>query len=209
MATGASNSACRLCRREMTKLFLKGDRCYTDKCAIDRRGYPPGQHGQSRSKSSNYGIQLREKQKIRRLYGIGEAQFRRYFREADRAKGVTGMNLLVTLERRLDNIVFRLGFSSSRNEARQVVKHGHVLVNGKRVDLPAYAVKAGDVLSVREGSRQNTRVNASLDAVERRGVPAWLELDRANFTGIVRTMPTREELTMPIQEQLVVEFYSK
>ncbi len=203
------NSACRLCRREMTKLFLKGDRCYTDKCAIDRRGYPPGQHGQSRSKSSGYGVQLREKQKVRRLYGIGERQFRRYFREADRSKGVTGTNLLVALERRLDNIVFRLGFSTSRTEGRQLVRHGHVMVNGKRVNLPAYEVAAGDVLSIVEKSRQNIRINTSLDAVERRGVPAWLELDRQNFTGIVRAMPTREELTMPIQEQLVVEFYSK
>jgi small subunit ribosomal protein S4 len=193
----------------MTKLFLKGDRCYTDKCAIDRRGYPPGQHGQSRSKSSNYGVQLREKQKIRRLYGVDERQFRRYFQEAERAKGVTGMNLLLMLERRLDNIVFRLGFSSSRTEGRQLVKHGHVLVNGKRVDIPSYSVKAGDTLSVAEKSRKSLRVNTSLDAVERRGVPAWLELDRPNFLGIVRSMPAREDLTMLMQEQLVVEFYSK
>lgn len=209
MATSTGTSVCRLCRREMTKLFLKGDRCYTDKCAIDRRGYPPGQHGQGRSKTSNYGIQLREKQKIRRLYGVGEKQFRRYFHEADRKKGVTGMNLLLTLEQRLDNIVFRLGFANSRAEGRQLISHGHVQVNGKRVDIPSYSVKTGDALTIMEKSRQITRINAALDAVERRGVPAWLDLDRPNFVGNVRAMPAREDLTMPMQEQLVVEFYSK
>ncbi len=203
------DSACRLCRRETMKLFLKGDRCYTDKCAIDRRGYPPGQHGQNRSKTSNYGIQLREKQKIRRLYGIHERQFRRYFKEAERVKGVTGTNLLVLLERRLDNVVYRLGFSSSRNEARQLVIHGHVCVNGKRVNFPAYTVSVRDAVTLKESSRQVVRVTASLDAVERRGVPIWLELKRESFAGIIKSLPTREELTMPMQEQLVVELYSK
>ncbi|HLG20576.1 MAG TPA: 30S ribosomal protein S4 [Bdellovibrionota bacterium] len=202
-------SLCRLCRREGAKLFLKGDRCYTDRCAIDRRGYPPGQHGQGRTKFSDYGHQLREKQKIRRIYGLLEAQFRRYFREARRSKGNTGSALLILLERRLDNVVYRMGFGSSRNEARQLVRHGHILVNGKRINLPSYLVKVGESVSVDEASRQITRVNFSLDAVERRGVPAWLELDRKAFQGLVRSMPAREDLTMPMQEQLVVELYSK
>jgi len=202
-------SLCRLCRREGVKLFLKGDRCYTDRCAIDRRGYPPGQHGQERAKLSGYGLQLREKQKLRRIYGILEAQFRRYFKEARRVKGNTGTALLVLLERRLDNVVYRLGFASSRNEARQLVRHGHILVNGKRIDLPSYWVNVGESISVGEPSRQVTRINFSLDAVERRGVPAWLELNRPEFTGVIRTLPAREDLTMPMQEQLVVELYSK
>lgn len=203
------DSACRLCRRETTKLFLKGDRCYTDKCAIDRRGYPPGQHGQSRTKYSNYGIQLREKQKIRRLYGIHERQFRRYFKEADRQKGVTGSNLLILLEQRLDNIVYRLGFANSRNEGRQLVRHGHVFVNGKRVDVPAYSVKTQDKITVKDSSREMARINTALDAVERRGVPEWLELNRDEFTGVVKVLPSREDLTMPMDDQLVVELYSK
>ena len=202
-------SVCRLCRREGVKLFLKGDRCYTDRCAIDRRGYPPGQHGQGRSKASDYAIQLREKQKIRRIYGILEKQFRRYFREALNTKGNTGATLLILLERRLDNIVYRLGFASSRNEARQLVRHGHIQVDGKRVDLPSYSVRPGQNVSVVESSREMTRVNFSLDAVERRGLPAWLDLDRKAFQGVIRGLPTREDLTMPMQEQLVVELYSK
>ncbi len=202
-------SVCRICRRESVKLFLKGDRCYTDKCAIDRRGYPPGQHGQERGKASNYGLQLREKQKIRRLYGLLEKQFRRYFHNANRTKGNTGVNLLTLLERRLDNVVYRLGFATSRNEARQLVRHGHVTVNGKRIDIPSYTVAMGEQVSIKEGSRQVARINASLDAVERRGVPAWLELDRQGFAGMVKTLPSREDLTMPMQEQLVVELYSK
>ncbi len=204
-----AESQCRICRREGFKLFLKGDRCYTDKCAIDRRGYPPGQHGQSRTKLSNYGTQLREKQKIRRLYGLLEKQFRRYFHEATRLKGNTGTNLLVLLEQRLDNVVFRLGMASSRNEARQLVLHGHFQVNGRRVTIPSFSVNVGDAISVCEPSRQMTRINTALDAVQRRGVPAWLELDREKFHGIVRAIPGREELTIPMQEQLVVEFYSK
>lgn len=202
-------SACRICRREMTKLFLKGDRCYTDKCAIDRRAYPPGQHGQARSKTSNYGMQLREKQKIRKMYGIHEQQFRNYFHEAEKRKGVTGTNLLLLLEQRLDNMIYRAGFSSSRNEARQMIVHGHILVNGKRVTLPSYQLKTGDQISVAEKSKQNLRINLSLDAVERRGLPAWIELVRGNFVATIKGVPTREDLTMPLQEQLVVELYSK
>lgn len=203
------DSVCRICRRETTKLFLKGDRCYTDKCAIDRRGYPPGQHGQARTKASNYGLQLREKQKIRRLYGLLERQFRKYFQDAVKTKGNTGTQLLVTMERRLDNVVYRLGFATSRNEARQMVRHGHVLINGKRVDLPGCQVAVGQTISVGEKSRANAKINASLDAVERRGIPAWLQLDRAAFLGTMKAMPAREDLTMPMQEQFVVELYSK
>lgn len=204
-----TDSACRVCRREMTKLFLKGDRCYTDKCAIDRRGYPPGQHGQARSKQSNYGVQLREKQKIRRMYGIHEKQFRKYFHEAERRKGVAGTNLLLILEQRLDNMVYRSGFSSSRNEARQFIVHGHIAVNGKRVTLPSYQLKMGDVISVVEKSRENSRVTICMDAVERRGLPAWIELNKSTFSATIKGIPTREDLTMPLQEQLVVELYSK
>jgi small subunit ribosomal protein S4 len=202
-------SVCRICRREGVKLFLKGDRCYTDKCAIDRRGYPPGQHGQNRSKISNYGLQLREKQKIRRLYGLLERQFRHYFSKALKGKSNTGVNLLVMLERRLDNVCYRLGFANSRNDARQLVRHGHVTINGKRVDLPSYQIKVGDVVSVSEKSRASARITTAIAAVERRGVPAWLELQKETFQGTVRGFPAREELTMPMQEQLVVELYSK
>ena len=204
-----TESVCKLCRRELTKLFLKGDRCYTDKCAVDRRAYPPGQHGQNKGKDSNYAIQMREKQKIRRLYGIQEKQFRRYFQEADRLKGVTGSNLLVLLERRLDNIVYRLGFANSRAQSRQFIRHGHVLVNGKSVDIPSAPVDNGDVISVHEKSREVQKIAQAMDAVERRGVPAWLELNRQEFSGVVKTIPTREDLAMPLQEQLVVEFYSR
>lgn len=204
-----TESVCKLCRREMTKLFLKGDRCYTDKCAIDRRAYPPGQHGQNQGKSSNYALQLREKQKIRRLYGIQEKQFRNYFQEADRLKGVTGSNLLVLLERRLDNITYRLGFANSRAQSRQLIRHGHILVNGKKIDIPSYSVENADVITLREKSREVQKVIQALDAVERRGVPAWLELNRTALTGVVKSIPTREDLAMPLQEQLVVEFYSR
>lgn len=204
-----TESVCKLCRREMTKLFLKGDRCYTDKCAIDRRAYPPGQHGQNQSKSSNYALQLREKQKIRRLYGIQEKQFRNYFQEADRLKGVTGSNLLVLLERRLDNITYRMGFANSRAQSRQLIRHGHILVNGNKIDIPSYSVENGDVITLRQKSREVQKVIQALDAVERRGVPAWLELNRTELTGVVKSIPTREDLAMPLQEQLVVEFYSR
>lgn len=202
-------SACKTCRRESTKLFLKGDRCYTDKCAIDRRAYPPGQHGQARGKLSGYGVQLREKQKIRDMYGLQEAQFRKYFHEAERKKGITGETLLLDLEKRLDNVVYRLGLASSRNEARQLVIHGHVLVNGKRIDRPSLATKLNDKISIHEGSKKVARIQLSMDSVERRGIPSWLELQKDQFLGVVKGVPTRAELTMPMQEQLVVELYSK
>ncbi|MEI6305460.1 MAG: 30S ribosomal protein S4 [Deltaproteobacteria bacterium] len=201
--------SCRLCRRENMELFLKGDRCYTDKCAIKRRNYPPGQHGQSRSKTSSYGVQLREKQKVRRIYGILEQQFRGYFAEADRMKGVTGETLLSLLERRLDNAVYRLGFASSRIEARQLVRHGHFTLNGKKVNIPSIQLKAGDVVELREKSRKVTAINDSLDAVVRRGIPQWLELDKDAFKGTLKGLPVREDITTPIQEQLIVELYSK
>ncbi len=200
---------CRLCRREGTKLFLKGDRCFTDKCAVDRRPYPPGQHGQRRTKFTEYGIRLREKQKVARIYGILERQFRKYFKEADRTKGVTGENLLSILERRLDNVCFRLGFAATRAEARHLVRHKHVAVNGRTVNIPSFRVRPGDKVEVREASRKMVRVTSALDAAEKRGIPSWLELNRGEFAGAVKSMPVREEITLPIQEQLIVEFYSR
>jgi small subunit ribosomal protein S4 len=200
---------CKLCRREGMKLFLKGERCYTDKCSFDRRPYPPGQHGQRRMKFTEYGIRLREKQKVRRIYGVLEKQFRRYFYEADRQKGVTGENLLRLLERRLDSAVYRLGFATTRSEARHTVLHRHVLVNGKSVNIPSYLVKPGDVISIREKSKNKARFQGALEFVERRGLPEWLELDKEKLTGTVKTMPNREEITLPIQEQMIVEFYSR
>lgn len=202
-------SVCRLCRRETQKLFLKGDRCYSDKCAVDRRNYFPGQHGQRRGKFSDYGNQLREKQKVKRMYGILENQFRRYFKEADRIKGITGENLLILLERRLDNIVYRLGFASSKNQARQWVSHNHVLVNGKPVNIPSFFVKPGDVIEIKEKSRKIPFISEALDAVERLGIPSWLELNKDNFQGKVTALPERKDITMPIQEQLVVGLYSR
>jgi small subunit ribosomal protein S4 len=196
-------SACRLCRREGLKLFLKGDRCYSEKCAFERRSYAPGEHGQIRKKHSDYGVQLRAKQKLKRMYGLQEKQFRGYFEKADRQKGITGTNLLLFLERRLDNMVFRMGFANSRNEARQLVRHNHFLVSGKPVNIPSFLVKIGDDIQVREGSRK------VVETVARRGVPPWLELDKENFKGTVKVLPVRDELTMPVQEQLVVELYSK
>jgi len=201
--------SCRLCRRENIELFLKGERCYTDKCAIKRRNYPPGQHGQGRIKVSSYGVQLREKQKVRRIYGILEKQFRGYFEEADRMKGVTGENLLFLLERRLDNTVYRLGFASSRTEARILVRHCHFTVNGKKVNIPSYQVRVGDVVELREKSRKVACVSESLEAVVRRGIPQWLELDKVAFKGVIKSLPAREDITAPIQEQLIVELYSK
>jgi small subunit ribosomal protein S4 len=192
------------------KLFLKGDRCYTDKCGFERRAYAPGQHGQARRrKLSNYGEQLREKQKVKRIYGIAERQFRGYYYKALRLKGVTGENLLVLLERRMDNIVYRMGFASDHAEARQLVRHGHFTVNGKKVNIPSYLVRTGDVVAVREKSRKVNRIVESLGAVDRRGVPQWLELDKDKFEGRVKGMPAREDFTMPIREQLIVELYSK
>jgi small subunit ribosomal protein S4 len=201
--------SCRLCRREGVELFLKGERCYTDKCAIKRRSYPPGQHGQGRIKVSDYGVQLREKQKVRRIYGILENQFRGYFEMADRMKGVTGENLLFILERRLDNVAYRLGFAASRDEARQLVRHGHFTLNGRKVNIPSIQVKAGDIVQLREKSRKIAVITESLEAVVRRGIPQWLELDKDAFKGTVKQLPVREDITMPIQEQLIVELYSK
>jgi len=204
-----TKSACRLCRRENLKLFLKGERCYTEKCAIDRRSYAPGQHGQSRKKFSDYGAQLREKQKVKRLYGLLESQFRNTFEEADRQKGITGEVLLFLLERRLDNAVYRLGFANSRDEARQLVRHNHFSVNQSKVNIPSYLVKPGDVIEVREKSKKVVRIQEALEGVARRGIPQWLELDKDQMKGNVKSMPTREEITIPIQEKLIVELYSK
>jgi len=200
---------CRLCRRETMKLFLKGNRCFSEKCAIERRNYAPGQHGRRRSKIQGYGVQLREKQKLRRVYGVLENQFELYFGRADRKKGKTGDNLLTFLERRLDNVVYRLGFASSRSQGRQVVSHGHVVVNGRTVDVPSFQVKAGDVLRIREKSRKNVLIQGALEQAQSRGIPAWLSLDAGNFEGRVLALPAREHITLPIQEQLIVELYSK
>jgi small subunit ribosomal protein S4 len=203
------DAVCRQCRREGMKLYLKGERCYTDKCAIERRNYPPGQHGQARTKFSEYSIQLREKQKLRRIYGVFERQFRRYFEAAERSRGVTGEALLVLLERRLDNIVYRMGFANSRSEGRQFVRHGHVQVNGRKLNVPSALVKPGDVVTVREKSRSSIRITDALEASQRRGVPDWLEVDRTSFTGRVKALPQRADLTLPINEKLIVELYSK
>lgn len=204
------DSVCRHCRRENLKLYLKGDRCYSDKCAFDRRSYPPGEHGQRRGrKISDYGIQLREKQKIKRMYGLSEKQFHLFFERSEAQKGVTGTNLLVLLERRLDNVVYRLGFANSRTQGRQFVLHNHFLVNGKKVNIPSFLVKKGDSIEVKEKSRKITAISDSIEAVVRRGIPQWLELEKENHKGIVTGFPVREDLTMPIQEQLVVELYSK
>ena len=204
-----TGAVCRQCRREGLKLFLKGERCYTDKCAIERRNYPPGEHGQARPKFSEYSIQLREKQKLRRIYGVLEGQFRRYFAMADRTRGVTGETLLQLLERRLDNIVYRLGFATSRSEARQLVRHGHFRVNGRKVNVPSYLVRAGDTVTVREKSRAVARITDALELAQRRGVPDWLTIAPETFTGTVKAFPARADLTMPINEKLVVELYSK
>ncbi len=203
-------SVCRLCRREGLKLFLKGDRCYTDKCAIEKRAYPPGAHGASfRQKQSEYGLQLREKQKVKRIYGVLEKQFRRIFAEASRRGGITGENLLVLLEKRLDNVVFRMGFASSRNEARQVVRHGHIQLNGHKADIPSMLVRVEDVVSVREKSRKSPQIKNAMEAARRKGTTGWVEVDMNQFTGKIVAEPNREELTLPIQEQLIVELYSR
>ena len=204
-----TESVCRICRREGLKLFLKGERCYTEKCAVERRNYPPGQHGQSRKKFSDYGTQLREKQKVKRMYGILENQFRNVFKEADRQKGITGEILLSLLERRLDNIIYRLGFANSRNEARQLVLHRHFLVNQSTVSIPSYLVRPGDVIELREKSKKVVRILESLEGVARRGVPQWLELDKDQMKGSVKGLPNREDITIPIQEKLIVELFSK
>jgi len=202
-------AVCKLCRREDQKLFLKGDRCFSDKCGFERRNYPPGQHGQRRGKFSDYGNQLREKQKVKRMYGLLEKQFRKCFRTAERKSGITGENFLIFLERRLDNIVFRLGFAYSRNQGRQLVSHNHILVNGKRVNIPSYIVKAGDVVEIREKSQKMPLIKEAVEAVERLGIPSWLELDKENYRGKVIAFPERKDLTMPVQEQLIVELYSR
>lgn len=204
-----SESVCRLCRRENQKLFLKGDRCYTEKCSFERRGYPPGQHGQGRIKFSEYGLQLREKQKIKRIYGLMEDQFRLTFERAERMKGVTGNNLVSLLERRLDNVAYRLGFANSRTEARQLVRHGHFLVNGKPVNVPSYTIRKGDAVEVREKSKKVVRIQAALEGLKRREVPQWLEISPAEFRGKVRDLPSRDDVTSPMEERLVVELYSK
>lgn len=202
-------SVCRFCRREGTKLFLKGDRCYSDKCSVERRTYPPGQHGQGRPKHTDYGTQLREKQKVRRIYGVLEKQFRTYIHLAEQKKGVTGENLLLLLESRLDNMVFRMGFASSRAEARQLINHGHIKVNGRKVDIASFRTKPGMVIEVQEKSRSIQGIDDSLKTVTRRGIPSWLDVDAEAFKGVVKALPTREELPPTIKEQLIVEFYSK
>ena len=204
-----SDAVCRLCRRESMKLFLKGDRCFSPKCSIDRRTYPPGQHGQGRARFSDFGVQLREKQKVKRMYGLLEKQFARTMKRAARMKGRAGENLLILLERRLDNVVYRMGFATSRAEARQLVKHGHFLVNGRKATIPSITVRAGAKVSVREKSRAVTRIAGALDALESRSIPQWLEVDKEDFTGSVKALPEREDITMPIQEQLIVELYSR
>ena len=204
-----TDSVCRLCRREGTKLFLKGDRCFSEKCAVDKRAYPPGQHGQGRPRFSDYGLQLREKQKVKRMYGLLERQFEGTLQAATRMKGRTGENLLMLLERRLDNVVFRMGFATSRAEARQLVRHGHFLLNGRKATVPSMLVKPGAKISVRERSRGVSRIVGALDTLEGRSVPQWLEIEKERFEGTVKQMPTREDITLPIEEQLIVELYSR
>ncbi len=204
-----TGSVCRLCRRENQKLFLKGDRCMTEKCSFERRGYPPGQHGQGRIKFSEYGLQLREKQKIKRMYGLGESQFRGLFEKASNLKGITGNHLLSMLERRLDNVVYRSGFANSRADARQLVRHGHFRINGKLVNIPSYQIEKGDMLEVKEASRNTSRIAGALEGVKRREIPQWLELNAASFQSRVRDLPARDDVTAPMQERMVVELYSK
>jgi len=204
-----TESVCRLCRREGMKLFLKGDRCFKDKCAIERRNYPPGQHGRRRSKLLGYGIQLREKQKVKRIYGLLEQPFRLTFQRAERRKGITGANLLQELERRVDNVVYSLGFAASRAQARQLVRHGHVTVNGRKVTIPSFRVSKGYVVAIKDKSRSNEQIKASVETARARGVPAWLDLSPETFSGTVLELPNREDIKLPIQEQLIVELYSK
>ncbi|MDA1183589.1 MAG: 30S ribosomal protein S4 [Acidobacteria bacterium] len=201
---------CRLCRREGMKLFLKGERCYTERCAIEKRNFPPGQHGKSRRpKMGGYGVQLREKQKVKRIYGVLEDQFRGYFGKAERTRGVTGETLLQLLECRLDNVTYRLGFATSRPQARQLVRHGHFTVNGRKVDIPSFSVKPGDVVAIRRSSRETAAVLHALEEVKGRGVPDWLEFDAEAMSGKIGSIPTREQINLPVQEQLIVELYSK
>ncbi len=204
-----TGAVCRLCRREGQKLFLKGERCYTDKCAIQRRAYAPGQHGQGRKKLSEYGIQLREKQKARRYYGVLEGQFHHYFELANKRAGVTGENLLIILESRLDNVIYRLGFGTSRPEARQLVRHGHFTVNGKKVNIPSYMVKVGDVIAIQENSKSSEKIKAVIEVTASRAVPKWLDLDNNTLTAKVIAAPAREDIDLPLEEHLIVELYSK
>ncbi|MDR2800312.1 MAG: 30S ribosomal protein S4 [Desulfovibrio sp.] len=204
-----NDSKCRLCRREGVKLMIKGDRCHTAKCAVERRPYAPGQHGHARKKVSDYALQLREKQKVRRIYGVLEQQFHNYFVKADKAKGITGHNLLVSLERRLDNVVYRLGFASSRQQARQLVRHGLFIMNGRKVTIPSLLIKAGDVVEVPEKHRKIAVLSEAAQVIARRGLPGWLEMDGTAFRGTVRALPQREDIQTPINEDLIVELYSK
>lgn len=204
-----NEAKCRLCRREGSKLFLKGDRCFTDKCAFDRRPYAPGQHGRARKKLTDYAVQQREKQKVRRIYGVLERQFHNYFEKADMAKGVTGANLLVMLERRLDNVVYRLGFANSRQQARQLVRHGIFTLNGHKANIPSMLVRIGDVVEVPEKNKKIPVVAEAQQVVARRGLPTWLEVDGAAFKGVVKALPQREDIQTPINENLIVELYSK
>lgn len=204
-----NKSVCKICRRENLKLFLKGDRCLTDKCAFERRPYPPGQHGQSRLKFSEFALQLREKQKTKRYYGVSEKQFRRYIALAEKAKEVTGLALLKNLEQRLDNIVATLGFANSRRDAKQIVSHGHVLVNGKKVNVPSYSVSKGDVIEINSESKELARVVAAIQSAGKKTVPAWLEVDHGALKGVVKDLPGREEITLPVEENMIVEYYSR
>ena len=200
---------CRLCRRESMKLYLKGERCFTEKCAVDKRNYAPGQHGRRKSKTQGYGLQLREKQKVKRIYGVLERQFRRMFQKAERHRGITGEMLLLSLERRLDNVVHRAGFASSRPQARQLVAHGHVLVNGKKINVPSFELKDGQEITLKERLRKNAFVVAAVEAAKSRGVPRWLELDAEQVKAKVIAKPAREDVSLPVQEKLIVELYSK
>jgi len=203
-------AVCRLCRREGMKLFLKGERCHTEKCAIEKRNFPPGQHGKTRrAKLAGYGVQLREKQKVKRMYGVLENQFRRYFEAAERERGITGETLLQLLERRLDNVAYRMGLATSRPQARQLVRHGHLQVNGRKVDIPSYSVRVGDVVSVLVTSQKAPAVQHALEEVKGRGVPEWLSFDTDKMNGRIVSLPTREQINLPVQEQLIVELYSK
>ena len=205
-----TDSSCKLCRRENLRLYLKGDRCYGDKCAFERRSYVPGQHGQRRGgKLSDYRVQLREKQKVKRIYGLLEKQFRGYYYRAEKQKGITGTNLLILLESRLDNIVYRMGFAASRKQARQLVRHNHFLVNSKKVNIPSYQVKPGDEIGAKDKSKKVSQVVEATETVVRRGIPDWIEVDKEKFKGTLKALPNREDLTMPIQEQLIIELYSK
>ena len=205
--TGAS---CRLCRRENLKLFLKGDRCYGDKCAFERRPFPPGMHGQGRGgKLSDYQVQLREKQKVKRMYGLLEMQFRRYYEMAEKQKGITGTNLLALLESRLDNAVYRMGFASSRSQARQLIRHNHFTINSKKVNIPSFHLSTGDVVEVRENKRKLPIIMEAMETIVRRGLPNWIEVDKESFRGTVKSIPSRENITIPVQENLIVELYSK